>query len=90
MIWIFIPCLKRSGYGMSDKEFYVITWGGLRGALGLTLALMVGTDQKLDKRLRELTLFYMAGLATLTLLINGTTCKALCLWINLIDNPPIK
>jgi len=90
MIWIFIPCLKRSGYGMSNKEFYVITWGGLRGALGLTLALMVGTDTKLDFRLRELTLFYMAGLATLTLLVNGTTCKHLCIAINLIENPPIK
>ena len=66
---------------MSNKEFYVITWGGLRGALGLTLALMVGTDTKLDFRLRELTLFYMAGLAT---------CKHLCIAINLIENPPIK
>jgi NhaP-type Na+/H+ or K+/H+ antiporter len=75
MIWIFKPCLKRSGYGMSNKEFVVLTWGGLRGALGLTLALLVGVDERLDFRLRELTLFYMAGLATLTLLINGTTCK---------------
>jgi NhaP-type Na+/H+ or K+/H+ antiporter len=65
----------RSGYGLSNKEFYVIVWGGLRGALGITLALMVAVDDKLDKRLRELTIFYMAGLATLTLLINGTTCK---------------
>jgi len=52
MIWTFLPFLTRSGYGLSTKEFYVMTWGGLRGALGLTLALLVATDEKLDLRLR--------------------------------------
>jgi len=74
MVSTFIPCLKRSGYGLNNTEFYVLVWGGLRGALGITLGLMVAVDEKLDRRLRELTIFYMAGLATLTLLINGTTC----------------
>lgn len=74
MVVTFIPCLRRSGYGLTNKEGYVLVWGGLRGALGITLGLMVAVDNKLDKRLRELTIFYMAGLATLTLLINGTTC----------------
>ncbi len=53
----------------------VLVYGGLRGALGLTLSLMVGVDKELPHRLRELTVFYMSGMACLTLLINGTTCR---------------
>jgi len=75
------PLLKNSGYGLSNKEFLVLVWGGLRGALGITLSLMVAVDHGLPFRLRELTVFYMAGLASLTLLINGTTCKSLCIYL---------
>jgi NhaP-type Na+/H+ or K+/H+ antiporter len=84
------PFLRNSGYGLSTKEFFVVVWGGLRGALGLTLSLMVAVDTELPFRLRELTVFYMAGLASLTLLVNGTTCKSLCIYLELIENPPIK
>lgn len=77
MVGMFLPILRKSGYGLTNKEFWVLCWGGLRGALGITLALMVAVDYELDVRLRELTLFYMSGMATLTLLINGTTCKSL-------------
>lgn len=48
MVATFIPCLRRSGYGLNNKEFYVLVWGGLRGALGITLGLMVAVDMKLD------------------------------------------
>ena len=75
MIFSCLPVLKKSGYGITNKEVIILAYGGLRGALGLTLALMVGVDEELPKRLRELTVFYMAGMATLTLLVNGTTCK---------------
>jgi hypothetical protein len=51
---------------------------------------MVAVDTELPFRLRELTVFYMAGLASLTLLVNGTTCKSLCIYLELIENPPIK
>lgn len=35
------PLMKRMGYGLSKRESVILTWGGLRGALGMTLALMV-------------------------------------------------
>lgn len=77
MVGMFLPILRNTGYGLTNKEFYVVVWGGLRGALGITLALMVAVDEELPIRLRELTLFYMSGMAALTLIVNGTTCKAL-------------
>jgi len=84
------PVLNRSGYGITKNDILVIVWGGLRGALGLTLALMVAVDTRLDTRLRELTIFYMSGAATLTLLVNGTTSSSLVAYLKMIEIPPIK
>lgn len=47
MVGTFWKLLQSHGYGLSKAEFWVLIWGGLRGALGLTLALMVGVDQEL-------------------------------------------
>lgn len=87
MVFTFIKLLKTHSYGLSNSEFWVLIWGGLRGALGLTLSLMVGIDKQLPIRLRELTVFYMSGTATLTLLVNGTTCGALVNYLGMVDDP---
>ncbi len=55
----------------------MLVYGGLRGALGLCLSLLVGVDSELPLRFRHLTVFYMASMAALTNLVNGTTCKSL-------------
>jgi len=47
MVLIFLPSLKYFGYGITKSELIVLIWGGLRGALGLTLALMVAVDEDL-------------------------------------------
>lgn len=77
MIMTFWPLLKRYGYPISKSELIVLVYGGLRGALGLCLSLLVGVDGDLPLRFRHLTVFYMASMAALTNLVNGTTCKAL-------------
>lgn len=38
------PILTHLGYGFSGKTVLFITWGGLRGAVGLSLALVVSDD----------------------------------------------
>lgn len=72
------------GYPISKSELIVLVYGGLRGALGLCLSLLVGVDTDLPPRFRHLTVFYMASMAAFTNLINGTTCKALVNVINFI------
>ena len=67
-----------------------MVYGGLRGALGLSLALMVGVDHDFDERLREIVVFNMACVACLTLLINGTTCGMLVDYLGVIKESPIK
>ena len=75
MLVMFLPFWKFTGYGLNRKEFLILVYGGLRGTLGVTLALMVGIDTELPERLKDLCLFYMSGTVALSMLINGTTCK---------------
>ena len=79
IIAMFYPVLKTSGYGTTWQDSFVMAYGGLRGAVGLTLALIVFHEHELGHRLKELVLFHTAGIAIMTLLINGTTTGY---WIN--------
>jgi NhaP-type Na+/H+ or K+/H+ antiporter len=90
MVGTLYPILSNTGYGLTKVEAVVLCYGGLRGALGLTLSLMVGVDLRVPQRLRELTVFYMAGMACLTLLVNGTTCASLVGWLGMIEVPETK
>jgi NhaP-type Na+/H+ or K+/H+ antiporter len=47
MVLTFYPLIKGTGYGLSKTEFVVLVYGGLRGALGLCLSLIVGFDEEL-------------------------------------------
>ena len=47
------PLLTRQGYGLTWREGIVLVWGGLRGAVGLALALIVERDTSIPKEIRE-------------------------------------
>lgn len=55
------------------KEACVMVWGGLRGAVSLSLALLVDGNHMIGDRAREMIFLQTAGIVTLTLIINGTT-----------------
>ena len=46
MMVMFMPLLQHMGYGVNWKECLIITYGGLRGAVGLALALIVHEDEE--------------------------------------------
>ena len=50
-----------------------MVWGGLRGAVSLSLALLVDMNHLIGDRAREMIFLQTTGIVTLTLLINGTT-----------------
>jgi NhaP-type Na+/H+ or K+/H+ antiporter len=65
-----------------------MVWAGLRGAVGLALALLVaqtGGDQRAGKQM----LFMVAGLAFLTLIVNGTTSGPLLEWWGMLGVPEV-
>lgn len=73
-IIILYPILSFGRYGLRFKDMIILSWSGLRGAVGLTLALIVyGSDTIQDEKFRILCFFNVGIIATLTLLIQGTT-----------------
>lgn len=71
MMLALLPALRRTGYALDWRAISVMSYAGLRGAVGLALAVLVGTDPKVDRRVGDLMLFHMAGIAALTLLVRG-------------------
>ncbi|CAN8032148.1 unnamed protein product, partial [Ixodes persulcatus] len=49
MIGILSPILTRLGYGLKWQDAVVMTWGGLRGAVGLALALSVAESRYINR-----------------------------------------
>jgi hypothetical protein len=56
----------------------------------MCLSLFVGVDDSLRLRFRELTVFYMCGMAMLTIIVNGLTCNKLVAYLEMIKVPEIK
>lgn len=72
MLILFYPLLYFSGYGMDWRKMFVVGWGGLRGAVGLALALAVEDSPLFEnEETRSLVLFYVSGIVILTLVLNG-------------------
>lgn len=90
MILLLYPIMKRSGYGLSARESVILGWGGLRGALGLTLALMVSYTLPIPEEIRQQVLFFTAGIVTLTLTINATSMRWLLTRLGLVKVPSAK
>lgn len=75
MINMLLPLLNTTGYPVTHKDSIILTYGGLRGAIALALSLMVVVDLEFPKRFRELVLFYMVCMITMTVILNGMTIK---------------
>lgn len=74
-IMLFWPCLRKMGYGMNFRQVILATYAGLRGAVGLSLALMVQTSPHINKFVKDLILLDVAGVALLTLIVNASTTE---------------
>merc|ERR1719487_1405257 len=71
------PLLRVMGAGMTWQEAVVSTWSGLRGAVGLSLALIMDLEPRIDRTKSTRILFFVGGIAALTLLVNGSTTRYL-------------
>lgn len=77
VVMVFYPIMHHLGYGLTLNQAIVMIYGGLRGAVGLALALVVSLEATDDEEYAEEVLKMTAGIVTLTLVINGSTVKLL-------------
>jgi len=89
MLWPLItylgekPAKEGCGKPLGTKEAVVVSWAGLRGAVGLALAIVVwheeGGSHSTDKAAEQATrlVFHVAMMAALTLAVNAPTTAPL-------------
>ena len=90
MFFILKSSLNKVGKEITNKDIVIMTYGGLRGAISLSLALMVTFNENFDQRYRELVIFYVASMISLTMLFNGMTIKYVMKKINFNPTNPVK
>jgi NhaP-type Na+/H+ or K+/H+ antiporter len=93
IIWILFPALKNIGLKCSKKDAIFMAWSGLRGALGMTLSLIVYSnrdDLDMSKDDANKVFFYVGGIASLTLIINATSAQNVLNYLGLLkeDDSP--
>jgi NhaP-type Na+/H+ or K+/H+ antiporter len=85
-----MPFLERIGIGITREKATVLVWGGLRGAVSLSLALSIAADEAIPQVLRDQILFLTAGIVFLTIVINGSTMEWLLHVLKLDRLPAAK
>jgi Na+/H+ antiporter len=84
----FLPVMNRLTDRISPAQATVMSWGGLRGAVSLALALVVSQNADIPAELRGQILLATAGVVLLTIVVNGSTIGALLRRFGL-DRPPV-
>lgn len=74
-----LPALSALGLAQRIKPAHgtVMLWGGLRGAVSLTLALAVTENPDIDARIQHFIAVLAPGYVLLTLFVHGTTLRPL-------------
>jgi len=96
------PILKRlseDGQEVTWQDAALMTWGGLRGAVGLALAIQVNNgraahivtgEPMIAKKDAERLLFFVSGVAFLTTMINATTAPTLVKFLGITALPQAR
>jgi NhaP-type Na+/H+ or K+/H+ antiporter len=75
VIAVHYPILKYLGYGLSIKEAIVLTLAGLKGAIAITLALLVYHHDAVSTRVKTLALFMVVGVSALSIFFDSLAVK---------------
>jgi hypothetical protein len=65
-----LPLLRRGAHPLTAKDAILISWAGLRRAVGLALAVIVYED---ESAFGDLVLFFVSFVALATLIVQGST-----------------
>ena len=75
---------------MSFQQVLLSSYAGLRGAVGLALALIVKASPDVDQYIKDVILVHVAGVAVLTLVINAPTTGHLVKFLKLTEKTDVQ
>ena len=75
VIAIFWPVMNCIGMKITWKEYIIMGWSGLRGAIALAIGLLVSLDYRFPEIFRNLSILYISGVIIFTVLIQGLSLK---------------
>ena len=104
MIILYIACtiiraivvgLTYVGFGICGTKLekadqIIAVWAGLRGAVGLSLAMMVFSNMNICEPIRDIVMFHTAGIVFLTICLNSITIPGLVTLLGLDIVAPAK
>lgn len=90
MIAILYPIITNLGYKLDWKDCVVMAWGGLRGAVGLAMAMSMNAATAIEPVTGSKVLFFVGGIAVLTLLVNGMTSGFILAKLEMTTPPVAK
>ena len=87
-----LPLLSWAGLAQRVSHSYkaVMLWGGLRGAVSLTLALAVTENVRVPDRVQEFVAVMVTGFVFVTLFLNGATLRSLIHLLGLHKLTPVE
>jgi NhaP-type Na+/H+ or K+/H+ antiporter len=90
-VFLFYPCLSRMGYGLTISQAVLVSYGGLRGAVGLCLAMVVHSPTtKLPARVKAVVLLFTSFEALFTLIVCAPTTKFVVNYFGLADQTELQ
>jgi CPA1 family monovalent cation:H+ antiporter len=91
VLFLLLPLLSLAKLTQPISTAYklAITWGGLRGALTLVLALAVTENPALKPEIQRFVAVLATGLVLFTLLVNGTTLRVVIRLLRLDRLSPV-
>merc|ERR1719321_554807 len=90
MVLLLWPLINVAGYPLDYKEAIVMVWSGLRGAVGLAMAIIVDREPQVPTQMGSRVMFHIGGLAALTTIINATTSGPLLRFLDLTRTTEMK
>lgn len=96
LVFAFYPVLSRIGLKSNWREAIFLSFGGLRGAVGIALALSLdsevfhATEDENNRGLTTKLFGFVGGIALFTLVINGTFSGPLLRRLGLVKTSEIR
>jgi len=83
ILWLPLNCVGQS---ISPQEALVMVWSGMRGAVGLLMAVLADRNPYISTEAGTRIMFHMGGMAALMLLVNGPLTPLVLDWCGLMDS----